>query len=185
MPVAQIAARATTFVIVGQVSDAFPGGEFAAHALARDENLGAKAARLFTRTFRQLVATDAIGKTEVVLNPWAAARLPADRPSLDDHGPEVLRCAVDSRAQARWPCPINRQVVLSQRRIAEPAELLADLPNRGALDSGAIREHADRQAVVHDAPDADCPSLLLVGKLDPLKWDVVPIQEVADGVALR
>src|SRR4029453_3672606 len=46
---------------------------FGAYALARQQNLGSEAADLLTRALGQLMAADAIGEAQVVLDPGAAA----------------------------------------------------------------------------------------------------------------
>src|SRR3954465_10240394 len=98
---------------VGQIADSFSRGELAANTLSRYQDLCAKPARLFARAFRELGPADPLGKAEIVLDPGAAARLAPNRPSLDADGLEPLRRAVNSRAQAGGPRPVDGQVIFS------------------------------------------------------------------------
>ena len=73
-----------------------------------------------------------------------------------------------------------------QERIAEPAELLGDLPYGRSLHARAIGEDADRQPCIIDALQPQFGArLLIVLQLHPLEGNVAPLQEVADGIGLR
>ena len=84
--------------------------------LARGQQLGAELQRLPARPVGELLAGDAVGEAQVVLDPGALARLPAGGVRLDQHGVEPFGGAVDRRAQpararrrprsgrrSRWP----------------------------------------------------------------------------------
>ena len=144
--------------------------EVAAHACARDENLGAEAVRLLARAVGEVRAADPVGEAEIVLDPGAAPRLAADGKPLDHDRLQPLRRGVDRRAQPGGPGAVDRQVVLLARGIVEPAELLADLADGGVLEVRAVLELA-----AHD-PGAR-------GR-GPLERDVVAVQEIADRISL-
>src|SRR5256885_12124666 len=80
---------------VGQNPCAATGGEVAANAFPRDQDLRAESTRLLPRALGELGAADAGGKAEVVLDLRAAAGLPAHRPPLDHHGLQTFRRAID------------------------------------------------------------------------------------------
>jgi hypothetical protein len=159
---------------------------FSAHAFARQQNFGAKAAHLLVRALGQLGAADTGRKAQIILDPRAAAGLATERVALDQHGLQPFGGTVDGGAQTGRAGAVDRQVVFGTRGIAEPAELLGDLPNRWTLQAGAIREEAHRQARVRKMFYAGVRAGLRIGRqLHPCERHIAAVQEVANRVAQR
>ena len=156
---------------VVQHADALAGGKLGAHALAREQDLGAELARLFAGALGELGTADPLRKAEIVLELRAARRLPADRGALDHDGLQAVGCAVHRGAEARWPRAVDREVVLRARGVREPAELLGHLAQGRTLHARAVRELADRKTRIPGAV-----------ALDPFEGNVAAVQEIAQPV---
>ena len=78
---------------------------------ARDQDLRPEPPRLLQRAAGQLVAGDAAGKAEIVLDPRRRPGLSAGRLALDDDRAQPFGCAVDRRRKAGRPAADDRDVV--------------------------------------------------------------------------
>ncbi len=100
------------------------------------EHLRAETTRLPERTTGQLVARDARGKAEIVLDPRRRPGLAAGRLALDHDRAQALRRPVNGRGQPRRPAADDHRVVYGRGRLgAQPQQLgdLARLRPRGGL----------------------------------------------------
>src|SRR5262249_4892954 len=115
-------------------------------------------------------AADAARKAQIVFDFGGAARLPTDGPTLDQHGLEPIRRAVDSSAQACRSCAVDREVVFATRGRMKPAQMVRNLPGAGTVETGAVREDADRQTRIvqplHAAPGA---GIFVARELEPIE----------------
>ena len=142
-----------------------------------DEDLGAEPAGLLERSARQLVAGDARGEAEVVLDPGGRARLAAGRLALDHDRPEPLGRAVHGGCQAGGARADDHRVVLRGRRLGRDVEQLGHLPK--------LRPHDG--LAVHDANGGEITlgrqrtrPLLRIGghvRLEPSEPDLVAVEE--------
>ena len=98
----------------------------------RHEHLGAEAPRLLQRAARQLVAGDARGEAEVVLDPRRRAGLAAGRLALDHDRAQALRRPVHGGGQPRRPAADDHRVVLGRGRLGAQPEQLGDLARAAA-----------------------------------------------------
>jgi hypothetical protein len=89
---------------------------------AGGDDLGAEPLGLAAGRRGQLGARNAGGEAEVVLDPRAAARLPASRGLLDQHGLQALGCAVHRGSEAGRSAADDREFVHLQRRARGQAE---------------------------------------------------------------
>ena len=101
----------------------------------RHEKLRAKPLRLCHRATRQLTTADTGGKPEVVLNPGAAARLPARRVSVEQQRLEPFRGAVHRGREAGGTGADNHQVV---RLLARGNRILLVAAHFGRGELGAV-----------------------------------------------
>ena len=147
---------------VVEVDHAPAGGELAAHAGAVNQDLGPELRGLLARTLGELGAADPIRKTEIVLDLRAGAGLAADGEAFDEHGLQPLGGAIDRGAQPGRAGAVDGEVVLGAGGMAEPAELLSDLPHGGTLHPCPVLKDADRQTRVIEALDAQLGAGLLV-----------------------
>src|SRR4029077_4706058 len=92
----------------------------------------------------ELSPADALREAEVILDLRARAGLAADSEALDHRRLKPFRSGKDGRPQACGTGPIDRNVVFRARRIAEPAELLGDLPHGWPLHACAVGEDAEK-----------------------------------------
>ena len=149
------------------------------------KDLRAEAEGLLSRALCELSPADALREAEVILDLRARAGLAADGEALDHRRLEPFRSGIDGRTQACGTGPIDRNVVFRARRIAEPAELLGDLPHGWPLHACAVGEDADRQPRVIDARQPQFGAgLLIVLQFNPLEGNVASLQVVADGISL-
>jgi len=81
-----------------QIADSFPGLKFGAHAFARQQDFDSELHRLFARALGQVRTADPLGKSQIILDPGAAACLAPERPALHKHSLETVCGAVDRRA---------------------------------------------------------------------------------------
>ena len=125
-PVARMmVARAHRVAAVEDAPRASP--DRCATTAARHQDLRAQPARLLQRAAGELVARDAAGKAEVVLDARRGPRLAARRLALDDQRAQPLRRAVDRGGQAGRPAADDDRVVLVPRAARLQAEALGDV----------------------------------------------------------
>jgi hypothetical protein len=74
---------------------------------------------LFARSFSQLSAADASGKTEVILDLGAGSRLSPDREALNDDGFQPLRRTIDGGTKPCGSRAIDGKIIFSPGRIVE------------------------------------------------------------------
>ena len=112
---------------------------------AGDEDLGAEPARLLQRAPGELVAGDAVGEAEVVLDPRRRAGLAAGRLALDDDRAQALRGAVHGGREPGGPGADDDRVVLRVLGLRAELEQLGDAAVPGP-DDGLAVDDADRRA---------------------------------------
>ena len=80
--------------------------------------------RLLERAAGKLVARDAAGKAEIVLDPRGRAGLSAGRLALDDHRAQPFGCAVHRGREAGRPAADDHGVVLGEACAGLQAEAM-------------------------------------------------------------
>ena len=83
---------------------------------ARDQDLRPEPPGLLERAARKLVARDAAGKAEIVLDARGRPGLAAGRLALDDDRAQSFGCTVDRRREAGRPATDDRDVVFARAR---------------------------------------------------------------------
>jgi len=150
------------------------------------QDLSPEAEGLLARAFCKLRPADALREAEIVLDLRARAGLAADGEALDHRRLQPFGSGIDGGAQSCGTSPIDGDVVFRARRIAEPAELLGDLPHGRPLHARAVGEDANRQPRVIDAVQPQLGAcLLIVSEFHPLERNVAPLQVVAEGIGWR
>ncbi len=144
-----------------------------------DEDLGAQPPRLPQRAARQLVAGDARGEAEVVLDPGGGAGLAAGRLALDHDRAQALRRPVHGRGQPGRAGADDHRVVLGGARLGVDPEQLGH-PAQLGPDDGLAVDDPDRRPVLLGGQGA-APLLGRVGSLgrEPLEGDLVAVEEAA------
>ena len=144
----------------------------------RHEHLGAEPPRLLQRAARELVARDARGEAEVVLDPGRGAGLAAGRLPLDHDRAQTLGRAVDGRGEPSRAGADDDGVVLGGGGLGGEAEQLRH-PAQLRPDDRLPVDHPDRRAVVGGRHRA-APLLGGVRRVggDPLEADLVAVEEV-------
>ena len=110
----------------------------------RDQQLGAEADRLPAGALAQLVAAEAAGKAEVVLDPGGGACLAAAGRALDQQRPEPLRRAVHRGRQSGGTAADDHDVVGVVVGLGLEPERLRQAAERGRLQPRAVGEHDGR-----------------------------------------
>jgi hypothetical protein len=164
---------------VAAVQVELPAARVDAGDRAGDEDLGAEAARLLQGAAGQLVAGDAGGKAEVVLDPGGGAGLAAGSLALDDDRPQSLGGAVDGGREAGWPGTDDHRVVFGGGGLGVHAEQVRD-PAQARPHRGLAVDDADRRPVFGVRQWA-FPQLRFVSRLagDPAEGDLVAVEEAA------
>src|SRR5205823_1958192 len=103
-----------------EIADPLAGDDFTADTGAGNENFRAEPACLLAGPLGEVRATDALRKTQIILDLRTAAGLSTDCIAFNYDGFETLRSAIDSRAQPSRPGPIDRKAVLYSRGILIP-----------------------------------------------------------------
>ena len=161
------------------------GGRVDPLELAGHEDLGAEPAGLLERAAGELVAGDAVGEAEVVLDPRRRAGLAARRLALDDERAQALRRAVDRGGEARGPGADDDRVVAGVLGLRAEVEQVGDAAV-ARPDHGLAVDDAERRQVVLLGERA-APQLLRVGDVrgDPAERHLVAVEEAAQVGALR
>ena len=107
---------------------------------ARDEHLGPEPLRLLMGAAAELLARDAGGEAEVVLDPRRRAGLPAGRLALDDDRAQALGGAVDGRGETGRSAADHDGVVLGVGGLRLQAEPVGHLSERRLDDRPAVGE---------------------------------------------
>src|SRR6185437_3566464 len=155
------------------------GGRVDARDRPGDQYLGAEPAGLLERSAGELVARDARGEAEIVLDPRRRARLPARRLALDHDRAQALGRAVHGRGQPGRAGADDHGVVLRALGLGGEAEQLGDAAqlrphHRLAVDDaqhGAVVRRRDRAVPL--------PGDVVRVGLQPLERHLVSLQEVA------
>ena len=119
-----------------------------AEDVAGDQDLRPQAFRLVERAHRQIVAGDAIGEPEVVLDPRGGPGLPAGCLALHHQGAEPLGGAVDRRGQPGRAAAHDDGVVLGRARRGLEPQAVRHVPERWAGDESPVREAQGRPSLV-------------------------------------
>ena len=154
--------------------------------LERHEQLGAKPLRLRHGAPRQLAAADAGWKPEIVLDPRAAARLPAGRVPIEQQRPQPFRRAVDRRREARRTGADNHEVVEIERGRQRSAEALGHLTWLGVAQRRPILEEQRRQVADADPGRVEQASRVRIARdVEPAIGDEIAREKVLDLVRAR
>ena len=146
----------------------------------RDQQLGAEAKRLLAGAGAQLVAAEAAGKAEVVLDPGGGACLAAARRALDQQCPESLGRAVDRGRQAGGTAADDHHVVGVVRGLGLEPERLRQAAEGGRLQPRAVGEQNNR-----GRHDRFTPGSRRVVRLAPDERHAVPGEELAQVITGR
>src|SRR6185369_13219190 len=105
---------------------------------ARDQDLRSEPPCLLQRAARQLVAGDAAGEAEIVLDARGCPGLASGRLALHDHRAQSLGGTVNGSGKAGGPAADDDRVVLGQTRMRLEAEPLGDFPRCGSTQKRAV-----------------------------------------------
>jgi hypothetical protein len=143
--------------------------------------LGAEAAGLVGRPACEVRAAEAGREAEVVLDQAGGAGLTAGRLTLDHHGGQPLRRAVDRGGETGGTTTDDDQVIVVGHRLVGDPEPLGELEHRRALQHRAVLHERDRQALVADTRDAQQLARLAVAlDVQPAAGNAVAGQEVTE-----
>ena len=173
-------------IAVGQLHDV--GGSIGPQrrGLVGEQELGPELPRLLVGAEGELVARDAGGKAEVVVDHGALPRLAAQGLTLEHHRAEALRRAVHRGRQSGRPGADDQQIALVGGRPAPHPERLRDV-TVGRVDEDAAAEddgHGQPGRIVQAGVPQYLPALVRVGLVEPV-GDAVPPEQVAELVRAR
>src|SRR5439155_8703021 len=129
----------------------------------------------------QLLAAEAAGKAEVVLDPGGGACLASASRALDQQRPEALGRAVDRGRQSGRPTADDHHVVAVLRGLGLEPERLRQAAEGGCLQPRAVGEQDDRGRNARVAASWSRPGV----RLAPDEPYAVPRQEFAQVVTGR
>ena len=152
---------------------------------ARDQDLRAEAPRLLERTTGQLVARDAAGKSEIVLDPRGRPSLSAGRLALDDDRAQPLGCAVDGGRKAGRPATDDHDVVFVRAGAGLQAEAIRQIAHLGPNEQLSVREPEHRKLAVRwTGAGPDRRELRRIGR-HPAEGNLVAREKPAQVAARR
>ena len=148
---------------------------------ALGEELGAEAVGLEEGALGELVAGEALGEAEIVLDARAGAGLAADGVGLDDKGAQAFGGAVDARGEPGGTGADDDDVVESSLAWVRRPMRVGEFRGGGLDHGGAVAEEDDGElGVVEALFFQQIDGLGHAFRVEPLVLDAVAGEEVAD-----